>query len=330
MQWDVVAGNALREAFGPQAAWFALMAIGLNVHYGYTGLLNFGQIGFAMVGAYGVGVAVQIFGLSLWVGIAVGIVAALVLAVALGLPTLRLRGDYFAIVTIAAAEVIRLVFGSNASRDLTGGPFGLRNVANAFYELNPLTPRRYTVFGNWSYLHGQLWSMLVTWALVAAATYFVYLLVRSPWGRVIRGIREDEDAVRSLGKNAFWYKMQSLMIGGAIGGLGGIMLTIQTSAVTPLTFRPQQTFFAYAILIVGGAATTFGPVIGTMIFWFLFSGVTSMLRQLASQGLVPPIIATEDSIGALVLALVGLAVILLMIYRPQGIFGSKRELILDV
>jgi len=330
VDWVVILTNALREAVGPQAAWFCLMAIGLNVHYGYTGMLNFGQIGFAMVGAYGLAISVATFGWPLWVGVLVALAASSVLALILGLPTLRLRGDYFAIVTIAAAEIIRLVFASNVSTDLTGGPFGLSGIASSFYALNPFSPGRYTLWGNWSYLHGQLWSGVATWALVALATWYVYLLMRSPWGRVIKGIREDEDAVRSLGKNAFGYKMQSLMIGGAIGALGGVMLALQQSQVTPLSFRPQQTFFAYAIVILGGAATTFGPVVGSMIFWFLFTGLTSLLGQLASQGLVPTFIATQDRIGALVLAVVGLVLMLLMIFRPQGIFGSKQELILDV
>ena len=330
MNWGDIVTNALREAVGPQAAWFCLMAIGLNVHYGYTGLLNFGQIVFAMIGAYGLAISVATFGLPLWVGVLGGVAASLVLALILGLPTLRLRGDYFAIVTIAAAEIVRLVIASNSTTDVTGGPFGLSGLAGAFHDLNPFPDRRLTIIGNWSYVDSQVWSGLVTWLVVALATVYVHLLMRSPWGRVIKGIREDEDAVRSLGKNAFGYKMQSLMIGGAIGALGGMMASIQSSSVTPLNFRPQQTFFAYAILVLGGAATTFGPIVGTMIFWFLVQGLTSLLGQLADQGLIPEVIATQDRIGALVLAVVGLALVVQMVLRPQGIFGSRRELILDV
>jgi len=124
-----VAETALRSAFGPQAAVYALLAIGLNVHYGYTGLLNFGQVGFMLVGAYGVGISVATFGLSLWAGVGVAVVLGIALALLLGVPTLRLRSDYFAITTIAIAEVLRLLVRSSPATGLTGGPFGLQSVA---------------------------------------------------------------------------------------------------------------------------------------------------------------------------------------------------------
>jgi branched-chain amino acid transport system permease protein len=321
-------GNALREAFGAQAAFFALLAIGLNVQYGYTGLLNFGQIGFALVGAYGVGVAVVILGWSLWAGVFLGLLAGVGLALLLGLPTLRLRGDYFAIVTIAVAEVLRLIVRSNSLTDLTGGPFGLQNVAGEFADLNPFT-NSFTIFGTWTYLPSQLWSGLVSWATVLACTGLVFLLMRSPWGRILKGIREDEDAVRSLGKNAFSYKMQSLILGGVIGSLAGVMLVLQTSTVNDISFLPRQTFFAYAILIIGGAATTWGPVVGTMIFWFMFTFLSSLLRDLDMNGLLPGFLAGADKIGAVAFATVGLTLMLLIIFRPQGILGDRQELLLD-
>lgn len=329
MDFGTVFGNAFREAFGAQAAFFALLAIGLNVQYGYTGLLNFGQIGFALVGAYGVGIAVVTFGWPLWGGVLLGLLAGVGLALLLGIPTLRLRGDYFAIVTIAVAEVLRLTFRSNSLTDITGGPFGLQNVARTFADLNPFT-RPFTVFGTWTYLPSQLWSGLVSWGVVILCTGLVFLLMRSPWGRILKGIREDEDAVRSLGKNAFSYKMQSLILGGVIGSLAGVMLVLQTSTVNDVSFLPRQTFFAYAILIIGGAATTWGPVIGTMIFWFMFTFLSSLLRDLDMNGLLPEFLAGADKIGAFAFAAVGLTLMLLIIFRPQGILGDRRELLLDV
>ena len=102
----------------------------------------------------------------------------------------------------------------------------------------------------------------MTWGLVALATLLVALLMRSPWGRVLRAIREDEDAARALGKNVFSYKMQSLVLGGVLGSVGGIMFAIAGSTVNADSFRPQITFYAYAILILGGAATRIGPIVG--------------------------------------------------------------------
>lgn len=329
MDWSVIFGNALREAFGPQAAWYCLMVIGLNVHFGYTGLYNIGQVGFALVGAYGAGIGVATLGWSLWWAIPLAMVFSVVLSVVLGGPTLRLRGDYFAIVTVAAAEILRLVVRSNELTPVTGGPFGLQNLAGEFYALNPFETG-VTVFGTWTYRAGQLWAMLVTWALVLLATLLVWALMRAPWGRVIRSIREDEDAARALGKNVYAYKMQSLVLGGLLGSLGGVMLMIQQNTVNDITFLPRVTFFAYAILLIGGAATTFGPILGTFAFWFLFVGLQSLLPGLVEAGLLPAWLGRTDSVSAVSFAVVGLTIMLLLVYRPQGAVGNREELMLDV
>ena len=121
MDFGEILFSGLRSAFGPTAAAYALLAIGLNMHYGFTGLLNFGQVGFMLVGAYGVGITVATLGWSMWIGIVVGMLAAVVLALVLGIPTLRLRSDYFAITTIAVAEVLRLLVRSSAAEPVTGG-----------------------------------------------------------------------------------------------------------------------------------------------------------------------------------------------------------------
>lgn len=322
-----VVETALRSAFGPQAAFYALLAIGLNVHYGYTGLLNFGQVGFMLVGAYGVGISVAVYGLPLWVGVLIGMSAAVLLALILGAPTLRLRADYFAITTIAVAEVLRLLVRSSPFTPFTGGPFGLQSVANDFYAVNPLS--RGLTLGPFRYPPAVTWSLLVTWGLVILATIVVALLMRSPWGRVVRSIREDEDAARSLGKNVFAYKMQSLVLGGVIGGLGGVMYAIAGSTVNADVFRPQVTFYAYAILILGGAASRLGPIVGAVLFWFLFSGVQALVRQAQSADLLPGVLSGASVVGASALVLTGLGLMLLVIFRPQGIFGNKRELALD-
>jgi neutral amino acid transport system permease protein len=323
-----ILASGLREAFGPTAAWFALMAIGLNIHYGYTGLLNFGQIGFALVGAYGTGIGAVTFGWPLFPSVLFGLFLAVVLALILGIPTLRLRGDYFAITTIAAAEVLRLVARSHSMTDLTGGPFGLQAVASSFYQYSPVTSG-VRFFSVWGYRADQIWSIGVTWLLVIAGTLLVLLLMRSPWGRAIKAIREDEDAARALGKNAFVLKLQALVLGGLFGALGGVMLTIQTSSVNDVSFMPRQTFFAYAILIIGGAATRLGPVVGSMLFWFLFAASTSFLRQLDRLDILPAFLSGTARIGAFVFIAVGVVLMVMIVYRPQGLLGNRRELILD-
>src|SRR5918995_4644923 len=167
MDLDVIFGNALRAAIGPEAAVYALLAIGLNLHWGYTGLLNLGQVGFMLVGAYGLAITVATWGWSMWLGVPIGLLAAAALALALGVPTLRLRADYFAITTIAVAEILRLVVRSRALEGVTGGPFGLQPIADPFYDVNPI-PRGTYGFGVVTFSANRLWVMLVTWVLVLA------------------------------------------------------------------------------------------------------------------------------------------------------------------
>lgn len=329
MDWGRVLENALRSAFGPEAAAFALAAVGLNMQFGHTGLLNFGQVGFMLVGAFGLAVSVVTFGWDMWLGVGMGLLWSLGLALAIGLPTLRLRADYFAITTIASAEILRIFIRSSSAEDWSGGVFGISGFGRQFHDLNPFSPGRHG-FGALSYPHSLLWTAIVTWGLVILATVLVALLIRSPWGRVVRAVREDEDAARSLGKNAFSYKMQSLILGGLLGGLAGIMFALGPQATHPDGFLPQVTFFIYAILILGGVATRLGPIVGSMIFWFLISGLQSFLRQADDVAYVPDFLASADRVGAVSTAMVGVGLVLLLVFRPQGIFGRRREMVLDV
>ncbi|ASU83501.1 branched-chain amino acid ABC transporter permease [Nocardiopsis gilva YIM 90087] len=318
---------SLESAIGPIAAIYVLAAIGLNMHFGYTGLLNFGQVGFMLVGAYGVAIPVVVYGQPLWVGLLVCVACSALLALLLGIPTLRLRADYLAIATIAVAEVGRLLYRAEFARPLTGGVYGLQGFATDFNELNPIPSGRYD-FLVVSYSSRQLWLMLAIWGLVVLALAITALLIHSPWGRVLKGIREDEEAVRSLGKNVFAYKMQSLVLGGVFGGLAGAMIALNQQNITADQFMPQVTFYLWAMLLLGGAGRTLGPVIGPMVMWFLLTAFDETLRAL-SRAEVLPFIGNAD-IGALRHAFVGIALVLLIIYRPQGIIGNRKEMLVNV
>lgn len=320
--------GAVRAMLAPEAAIYALAAIGLNVHFGYTGLLNFGHVGFMLVGAYGVAVTVATFSGPLWLGVVMGLLCAVVLALILGAPTLRLRADYLAIATIAAAEVLRYIYRSSVAAPVTGGVYGLQQFSQGFYALSPYPPGQYGVAGI-SFSAGDLWVMTVAWALVALATLLVYLLVHSPWGRVLRAIREDEDAARSLGKNIYSYKMQSLVLGGVLAALAGMLLTISFQSAQPDAYSPIVTFYLYTLLILGGAGRVLGPVLGSVIFWFIISFTDNALRQAVGTGLIPPEVLSDAEIGAVRFTLVGLGLMLLMAFRPAGILGNRRELMLD-
>ncbi|MGY1607068.1 MULTISPECIES: branched-chain amino acid ABC transporter permease [unclassified Geodermatophilus] len=318
-----------KSALGFQAVFFALLAIGLNVHFGYTGLLNFGQIGFALLGGFGIAVSVSQWGWNFWVGVVVGLVAAVVLALLLGLPTLRLRADYLAIATIAAAEGLRLLFRSVSASEVTGGTRGLAAFNGDFIALAPWdTATRYRILGT-SWSGGELWVALVGWVLVALLCVLVWLLVRSPWGRVLKAIREDEDAVRALGKNVYLYKMQSLVLGGVIGAFGGMFYVVGTGAANPDQFQNANTFLAYAALILGGAGRVLGPVVGAIILLFVIQFADTGLRLLIDNGIIPEGLLSSTDVAQIRFVLVGLGLMLLLIFRPQGIFGDRREVMLD-
>ncbi len=327
MDWMGILESTLEAMVTKNAVVFALAAIGLNIHYGYTGLLNFGQAGFMAAGAYGTGIAITQWDWPIVPAAGFGLVLSVVLALLLGLPTLRLRADYLAIVTIAAAEIIRRVVKSTEYRGVTGGSGGLNGIGRGFYTANIFDDR--LDLGIVDFSPRQLWFMLVGWTIVVLCMILTYLLVRSPWGRVLKAIREDEDAVRSLGKNVTWYKMQSLILGGMFGALGGIMLTLEQQSVQPDQFFTPTTFYAFTALILGGAARVFGPVVGSMLFWGLMQFTSTFLRQGIENDLIPTSIMDGVQAGQVPLILAGVLLAGLMIFRPQGIFGNKREVALN-
>ncbi|KQO63572.1 branched-chain amino acid ABC transporter permease [Curtobacterium sp. Leaf261] len=315
------------EALAPTTAAFAIAAIGLNVHFGLTGLVNMGQAAFLLLGAYGFAISIQ-NGLPLGLAVIVALITAILFAIILGIPTLRLRGDYLAIVTISGAEIIRMVGRSSLLTDVTGGSNGL--VGNSYRDpFNALSflPDGTTKVLWFEYSNNGVsgwWIRIVGWALVALFALMLWALMRSPWGRVLKAIREDEDAVRSLGKNVYSYKMQALVLGGALGAIGGIIYVLPSS-VQPDAMGRSMTFFIWTALILGGAATVFGPVLGAILFFV----VRLFIRTLAGD-FIPSSIMNGQQAEQFSYVLVGVALMLLIVFRPQGLLGNKKELTFSV
>ncbi|WP_029149478.1 branched-chain amino acid ABC transporter permease [Microbacterium indicum] len=322
MNWGQILEQTLTAILSPTTIAYAIAALGLAVHFGFSGLLNMGVAGFMALGAYGYAISVLTFGLPWWTGALIGLVAAAVFAVILGIPTLRLRGDYLAIATIAMAEVVRLLFLTTAFDEVTGSADGLSGYHASLRSMNPIPPGSYG-FGPWTYTETGWWVRILGLIALAIATVFVWLLVRSPWGRVLKGIREDEDAVRALGKNVFSYKMQALVVGGVITAIGGIVW-VMPSAVNPQSFQTSTTFFVWTALLLGGAATVFGPLLGAVIFWVVRAFLGVFLAGLGEAGILPFLSTSEAA--SLRDVLIGVALILIVVFRPQGILGNKKEL----
>ena len=329
MDWSFIISQTLTALFTPLALFYILGAQGLNIHFGYTGLLNFGQAGFMAAGADGTAISYTVWGWPLWASLLFGILASVVLGILLGLPTLRLRGDYLAIVTIAASEIIRLTIRSEAVESVTGGNSGINEFATGFYDANFFSNSGRYELGPLSFRGQELWVMLWGWLLVAFFALLTYLLMRSPWGRVLKSVRENEDAVRSLGKNVYAYKMQSLILGCVMGACGGILLALAKNFAGPDDFATKATFIAYTALILGGAATTLGPVIGGMMFWSIFTFVSVTADQAAKANVIPNSVMTDVQAGVIPFIFLGIALMVLMVFRPQGIFGDRKELEVD-
>lgn len=330
MDWQSIIENTLRAGVSRDAAVYAIAAMGLNMHFGFTGLLNFGQVGFMAMGAYGVGISIFYFGWHPVVALLVGVLACVVMALLLGLPALRLRADYLAIVTIAASEILRTVMRSVSLRRFSGGSNGINGFASGYYYFNPFEPQRRYGLGPFRFFGEQLWIILTGWIVVALVLLFSWALIRAPWGRVVRSIREDEDASRSLGKNAYWYKVQSLIIGGVIGGVAGMVLCIGTQTVQPDSYSPPVTFFLYTALILGGLGRVWTPIVGASIFWMLLAFTDNFLNEaVANRFLGLQHIMDGIQVGQVRFMLVGLGLAMLMVFRPQGLFGNKQEMALE-
>jgi ABC-type branched-subunit amino acid transport system permease subunit len=322
MDFVSILNNTAQALFSPVTIAFAMAALGLAIHFGFVGLLNFGIAGFMAVGAYGYAISTLTFGFPWWAAFLAAIAASAVFAVILGIPTLQLRGDYLAIVTIAAAEIVRLLLLSTTWIETTGSADGLVAYANDFRSINPFPDGVYG-FGPWTYTANQFWVLIFALVILAISAFLLWRLVKSPWGRVIKGIREDEDAVRALGKNVFAYKMQALIVGGIVAGLGGALYVMPSSA-NPMLFATSLTFFVWTALLLGGAATVFGPLLGAVIFWVLQAFLGSLLPAMAQAGLLGALSSAQA--GALRFVLVGILLVVIVIVRPQGIVGDKREL----
>jgi branched-chain amino acid transport system permease protein len=292
------------------AAIFAVIVLGLNLQWGYTGLFNVGVAGIVAVGAYTSAIltapdypeSLGGFGLPVMVGWIGAMVMSALVALIVGVAALRLRHDYLAIATFGVAVTLQLI-ALNA-RWLTGGPFGLQFIPR------PLQGTLGT---------GLVWNsayLAVVLAVLAAVYLALERLVNSPWGRVLRAIREDETAAEALGKRAFLFRLQSFVIGCSLMGLGGALYGHFVAYIAPEDFLPILTFQLWAMLIVGGAGNNRGAVLGAFAVWLLWSLSGGAIRSFLPQ-------AEQARGAALQIVLIGAALAAMLIWRPRGLLGSS-------
>lgn len=304
------------------AGIYAVVTLGLQLNVGFTGIVNFGQAGFMAVGGYSMAILVLEAGLSFWLALPLAVLITMGFGVLIGLPSLRLRGDYFAIVTLAMAEVVRLT--AQNARDLTGGNKGLycefegvnqTCFDDAWRSVSDWMLGVFEIF--WSDPEPLLPLLIVIWVTVGLGVLGLSYLQGTPWGRVLRAVREDEDATRALGKNTLLYKLQSLMISALLGALAGFFLALFLATIHPDDYEPIVTFFAFGVLILGGLANYKGVVVGAILLWTLLEGTRFVELPIS-----------EEKTAALRFAIVGVVLIGLMAFRPQGMFGKREEMVL--
>ena len=293
------------------ALTFSIMCLGLNVQWGQTGLFNVGVAGFVGIGAYVSAIVTTPdvperlggFGLPIAVGWIAAAAATALASALLGALTLRLRSDYLAIATFGFAVVVQLAALNLQS--ITGGPFGISFIPRPFGALagDPLT------FG------------LLNLGVVSAVTLGVYAalehLMRSPWGRVLRAIREDEQAATALGKNAISFRIQAFAVGGAIMGLAGAVQGHFIGYISPEGYVPILTFQVWAMLIVGGSGNNRGAILGAIVVWAFWAASGTIIA-----GFVPP--EEQARASALKIVMIGLAICLVLLLRPRGILGELK------
>jgi branched-chain amino acid transport system permease protein len=295
------------------AGIYAVLTLGLQVEVGDTGLLNFGHVAFMAIGAYAMGLGLA-NGYPWWLSAFVAILAGAVGGVLLGLPTLRLRADYFAITAIAAGEIVRITLQN--TRGTTGGTIGLRGASGGWPGLNRDIVEFFDDLG--LAIDRRLPLLVIVWVIAALVALLLWYLGRTPWRRVLRAVRENEDAAAAVGKPVFHYQLQALALGSAIAALAGVLFTLQATTLYPENFEPIVTFVAFAILILGGFGSYLGVIVGSLLISFIVSGVRFLDFPLDA-----------DKVAALRFVVVGLIIILMMVFRPQGLFGKKEELHLD-
>ena len=308
--------------FTIMAGIYAVFALGLNVHWGFTGLFNIGIAGFFALGAYTTALLTTAppdpalfedfrfggnwaetgfldLGIDLWFFLGLGCAAVVCGAIALiiGYITLRLRDDYLAIATLGIAEGVRLFFLNE--KWLANGSKGLYRIPKFLGDW--VSPENY----------GYLYVVVIL--IVLGGLYLAMRqAVNSPWGRVLRAIREDEVAAEASGKDVFRFKLQAFILGAVIMGIGGALYAHHIRFLSPLTFDPLlATFVIWAMLMVGGSANNLGAILGAFLVWGIWTGTQSL-----------PGILSEPSFR---LFMIGALIVAVILARPGGILGEERR-----
>ncbi len=294
--------------FLTMAMIYAVASLGVNINWGFTGLFNVGVAGFFAVGAYSSAVLtapesvhhIGGFGLPVPVGILAAMVLAALVAWPIGKICLRLRSDYLAIATIGIAEILRVTFRNY--QPLGGGPFGVNNIPRPFESLP--TP--------WD----QIAFLLLVVAIVGVILFLVQRAWTAPWGRVLRAIRENEDAAEAAGKDVEKFRLQAFILGSMLMGLFGALMAHYVKIISPEGTEPLLvTFLPWVMLIVGGAGNNRGAVVGAILVWGLWTMTELLTGRLPDEWAL--------RVGYLRIFLIGLLLQIVLQKFPGGLLPER-------
>jgi branched-chain amino acid transport system permease protein len=275
-----------------------LLTLGLNFHYGITGLINFGHVAFYALGAYA-SALLTLAGVPFLPALVVGVVLAVGASLLVGVATLRLREDYFAILTLGFSEMLRIVLLN--ARGVTRGPLGIPGIPRPFLE----------VFGA-SY---HLFYLALVLATVAAVFVLSEVLARSPLGRTLRAIRDDDQAAMALGKNVLAFRLTALGWGAGLAAVAGSLWAHYVTYVVPDQFTPEITFYTWMAMIIGGPGSTVGAVWGTAL-------LVAVLESTRFVKDVLPMI-DEPRLAAARQIVIGIGLIVMTVYVRR--LGARRR-----
>jgi branched-chain amino acid transport system permease protein len=331
---------------------YAILTLGLNVQWGYTGLFNIGVAGFFGVGAYvstilvqnpanvvGAGtesITVHFFNLPFIVGLLGAMIASGIVALIVGFATLRLRTDYLAIATIGISEILRLI--ATNERGITIGNRGIENIPQPLHDclvipigVNVVPPCHILGIEIPQFIpsaHYDWFYILIVLGFLFIAFLALERISRSPWGRALRAVREDEDAAMALGKNTFRFKMQSLIVGAIIMGGAGSIVAHLVKFIDPSLFDPlQRTFLVWVMLIVGGTGNNKGAIFGAFLMWGIWTA-TSKLNDVLPATLITPlgkIDVASQLFGPIRIMAIVIALELILLYRPRGLIAEEKH-----
>ncbi|HEY9207077.1 MAG TPA: branched-chain amino acid ABC transporter permease [Candidatus Methanoperedens sp.] len=277
---------------------YSILAISLNLEAGYTRLMNFGKVAFFAIGAY-TSTLLSIAGVPFIIGLVAGIILSALFGLLVALPTLRLRADYLAIVTLASGEILRLFFLNE--QWLTEGPMGIRGIPQPMYA----------VFGN-DYM---LFYVILVYSILLICYVFAEKLIDSPFGRTLKAIRDDEDAVQFFGKNTFDLKIKVFIIGSCMASVSGTLFAHYLAFISPDMFFPSVTFSVWTMMVIGGTANNMGVILGAAMIQ-VFERGTRFLKDFVALPLEP---------YNLRIIVIGLLLILFILYRPEGMIKERKS-----